>query len=178
MLKKGSKNSATVTDDARQVSTNACQTSLDTKNPFPSSPTFYGGKERLSHDEGPGAPGSRCAALACRPQVGIQPKIGDKAELEAAVGLNVEDTENTSIFADLAVNGLLGKAFSGGVSAWDLTRSNGSRGVTLLLPTGLDLTSNGKWPLAQGRAPFEQEIDKMDNNYMVWGGVRFRVSSK
>ena len=68
-----------------------------------------------------------------------------------------------------------GRAFvGGGVSAWDLTRGNGSRAIALLLQTGVDLTSNGKFQLvAQGRAPFNK-MDDIDNNYMFWGGLRFR----
>ncbi len=170
---------ATVTDEAGQVSTNACQVGFGVKNPFPLFAGAYFGKERLFHDEGPGAPGSRCAAIA-GVEVGIQPKIGEKAELEAAVGfkLNARDTENSSVFADLAINGLLGPAFiGGGVSAWDLTRSNGSRALALLLQTGVDLTPDGKFQLVmQGRAPFNK-MDDVDNNYMFWGGLRFRPFS-
>ncbi len=181
VIKKGGAHTlrATVTDEAGQVSSNACQVSFDVKNPFPLFAGVYAGKERLVHDSGPGAPGGRCAALVGA-EVGIQPKIGDKAEFEASFGVkvNVRDTENTSIFADAAVNGLLGRAFvGGGVSAWDLTRSNGSRALALLLQTGVDLTSDGKWQLvAQGRAPFTK-MDDIDNNYQFWGGVRFRPFS-
>jgi hypothetical protein len=181
VVKKGGTHTlrATVTDEAGQLSTNACQVSFDVKNPFPLFAGVYGGKERLVHDSGPGAPGARCAGLIGA-EVGIQPKIGEKAELEASLGVkvNLRDTSNTSVFADLAVNGLLGPAFvGGGVSAWDLTRSNGSRAIALLLQTGVDLTPNGKWQLvAQARAPFNK-MDDVDNNYMLWGGVRFRPFS-
>ncbi len=167
---------ATVTDEAGQVSTNACQVGFGVKNPLPFFGGLYGGKERLVHTEGPGAPGGRCAALVAA-EVGFQPKIGENAEIEAAVGfkLNARDTDNSSVFADVAVNGLFGPAFLGfGVSAWDLTRSNGSRAVALLLQTGIDLTPNGKFQLvAQGRAPFTK-MDRVDTNYVVWGGLRFR----
>ncbi len=170
---------ATVTDEAGQVSANACQVGFGVKNAFPLFAGLYAGKERLVHDEGPGAPGGRCAALVGA-EIGIQPKLGENAELEAAVGfkLNLRDSENSSVFADLAINGLFGPAFLGaGVSAWDLTRSNGSRSVALLLQTGVDVTPNGKIQLvAQGRAPFNK-MDDLDNNYMFWGGLRFRPFS-
>ncbi len=181
VVKKGGDHTlrATVTDEAGQVSTNACQTRFDVKNPFPLFLGAYGGKERLVHDEGPGAPGGRCAGLIGA-EIGIQPKLGERAELEASFGVkvNLRDTENTSIFADVAVNGLLGPVFvGGGVSAWDLTRGNGSRAIALLLQTGVDLTPNGKFQLvAQGRAPFNK-MDDLDNNYMVWGGFRLRPFS-
>jgi hypothetical protein len=167
---------ATVSDEAGQVSTNACQVGFGVKNPIPLFAGAYFGKERLVHTEGPGAPGGRCAPIA-GVEIGFQPKIGDKAEIEAAVGfkVNTRDTDNSSVFADLAVNGLFGPAFIGaGISGWDLTRSNGSRALALLLQTGVDLTPSGKFQLAlQGRAPFTK-MDDIDNNYMFWGGLRFR----
>ena len=167
---------ATVTDEAGQVSTNACQVAFGVKNPLPLFGGVYGGKERLVHTEGPGAPGGRCAPLVAA-EVGLQPKLGENAELEVAVGfkLNTRDTDNSSVFADAAINGLLGPVFiGGGVSAWDLTRSNGSRALALLLQTGVDLTPNGRFQLvAQARMPFTK-MDDVNNNYVLWGGLRFR----
>ena len=76
--------------------------------------------------------------------------IAKNTELEAAFGVkfNLRDSENTSIFGDVAVNRILGKAFlGGGLSAWDLTESD-TRSIALLLQGGVDLTSNGKVQLA------------------------------
>ncbi len=181
VIKKGGPHTlrATVTDEAGQVSTNACQTEIEVKNPLPFFGGVYGGKERLVHDSGPGAelvPGARCAGLLGI-EAGFQPKLGEKAEFEAGVGvkINLRDSENTSIFGDLAVNYLLGAGFfGGGISAWDLTRDNGSRSVALLVQGGFDLTKDGKWQLVgQARAPFNK-MDDLDNNYQIWGGFRFR----
>jgi hypothetical protein len=171
---------AVVTDDAGQTSANACETQFTPE--FPALPIFggiYGGKERLVHDSGPGSPGGRCAGLIGA-EIGVQPLIGDNVELEVAVGgkINARDSENSSIFGDLAINRVLGGGFVGaGLSAWDLTRSNGSRAVALLVQGGFDLTKDGKWQLVgQARAPFNK-FDDLDNNYQVWGGFRFRPNS-
>jgi hypothetical protein len=176
---------ATVTDEAGQVSTNACETPLDVKGA--GIPVFLGayfGKERLVHDSGPGVvngvAAGRCAPLVGA-ELGIQPKLGDNAELELAFGgtINTRDSDNSSIFADLALNYVAkGAFFGGGVSAWDLTRDNGSRAAALLLQGGIDLTKDGKWQFAaQGRVPFNK-FDDIDNNYQFWGGFRFRPFSE
>jgi hypothetical protein len=176
---------ATVTDEAGQVSTNACQTDIDVKAAFPIFAGIYGGKERLTHDEAsdhddrvPFTAFSRCS-----PEVGIavgvQPKIGDNAELEAAIGLKVpfDDDAHTTVFGDLAINRVLSRGFfGGGVSWWDIGKD--STGVGLLVQGGVDLDSNGKWQLvAQTRVPFFNQFDNIENNYQFWGGFRFRPNS-
>jgi hypothetical protein len=168
---------AVVTDDAGQTSTNACETQFTPE--YPALPIFggvYGGKERLVHDE---FPGGRCAPLI-GVEIGIQPLIADNVELEVAIGgkINTRDSDNSSMFGDLAINRVLGGGFLGaGISAWDLTLSNGSRSVALLVQGGFDLTKDGRWQLVgQARAPFNK-FDDMDNNYQIWGGFRFRPNS-
>ena len=91
--------------------------------------------------------------------------------------VNLRDSENTSVFGDVAINQIFGKVFlGGGVSAWDLTESD-TRSIALLVQTGVDLTRDGKLQLvAQARAPFN-EMRHIDNNYMVWGGFRLRPFS-
>ncbi len=71
--------------------------------------------------------------------------------------VNLRDSENTSVFGDVAINQIFGKVFlGGGVSAWDLTESD-TRSIALLVQTGFDITSNGKLQLvAQARAPFNE----------------------
>ena len=166
-----------MTDEAGQVSTNACEVKAPVRGGLPFFVGAYGGKERFVQEE-PDYPGGRCAALIGA-EVGIQPRIAEHTEFEAAFGVkvNLRDSENTSVFGDVAVNRLLGKAFLGvGLSAWDLTESD-TRSIALLLQGGFDLTKDGKWQVvAQGRAPFS-EMGDVENSYMVWGGLRFRPSS-
>ncbi|HXK11514.1 MAG TPA: hypothetical protein VMT70_17855 [Vicinamibacteria bacterium] len=181
VIKKGGIHTlrAVVTDEVDETSTNACTAQVDVKGGFPFFVGAYGGKERLVHDSGPGSPGGRCAALLGL-EVGIQPKIGENTELEAGFGvkINLRDSENTSIFGDVAINRVVGAGFfGGGISAWDLTRDNGSRAVALLLQGGFDLSKDGKWQLVgQVRAPFNQ-FDDLSNNYQLWAGFRFRPNS-
>ncbi len=132
----------------------------------------YGGKERLFQDD---EPGGRCAALLGF-KGGITPRLGENVELEAALGgkFNLEEGDDSSIFGDLALNGIFGGGFVGaGVSFWDLTEDD-TRTVALLAHFGIDLVETGKVQLvAEGRIPFDQ-FDDAGSNYMFWGGVRFR----
>lgn len=177
VIKKGGMHTlrAVVTDEADQTSTNACQANVDVKSAFPFFAGAYFGKERLVQDD---YPGGRCAPLVGF-QVGIQPKLGEYAELEIAVGgkINTRDSENSSIFGDLAINRVLGKGFlGGGLTFWDLTESD-TRAVGLLVQGGFDLSKDGRWQLVgQARAPFDQ-FDDLDNNYQIWGGFRFRPNA-
>lgn len=132
----------------------------------------YGGKERFFQDD---APGGRCAGLV-GVKGGITPRLADNLELEAAFGgkINVEEGDDSSVFGDLALNGLFGAGFVGaGVSFWDLTEED-TRTVALLAHFGFDLVQSGKVQLvAEGRIPFDQ-FDEAGSNYMFWGGLRFR----
>jgi hypothetical protein len=169
---------ATVTDEAGQTSTNTCETQADVRGG--GLPFFLGaylGKERLTHDDDDVSVFSRCSAevgLA----IGVQPKIGDNAEFEAALGVKFpfEDDAHTALFADAAVNRILsGGFFGGGLSWWDIGKDSGGLGV--LLQGGVDLTRSGKWQLVgQARAPFSR-LDDLENNYQFWGGFRFRPNS-
>jgi hypothetical protein len=186
VIKKGGVHTlrAVVTDEASQNSTNACQADVDVKSAFPFFAGAYGGKERLVHDDASDhgnsstfTPFARCSAEVGF-ALGVQPKLGEKAAFEAAVGLKVpfEDDAHTSVFVDAAVNGTLGGGFLGaGLSWWDIGKDSG--GIGLLIQGGFDLSKDGRWQLVgQARAPFDQ-FDDLDNNYQIWGGFRFRPNS-
>jgi len=169
---------ATVTDEAGQTSTNTCETQADVKGGrLPFFLGAYLGKERLTHDDDDVSVFSRCSAEVGF-AVGVQPKIGDNAEFEAALGVKFpfEDDAHTALFADAAVNRILSRGFfGGGLSWWDIGEDSG--GIGVLLQGGVDLTKDGKWQIvAQARAPFS-EFDNLENNYQFWGGFRFRPNS-
>jgi hypothetical protein len=163
---------ATATDNAGQKSTNTCEAQVE----VPKQPLFFvagfAGKERLVRDE---FAGGRCAPLIGF-KGGIIPEIGENLELELSIGgkINTRDTDNSSVFADVALNGVMDRWFiGGGVSFWDLTISD-TRAVAALVQTGVNLDQNGRFQfVVEGRAPFNQ-FDDISNNYQVWAGIRFR----
>lgn len=164
---------ATVTDDAGQKSENTCQATFEV--PKPTNPFFvagFFGKERLVQDN---FLGGRCAPEFGF-KAGVLPEIAEDLELELSVGgkINTRDTENSSIFADVAINKILGRGFiGGGVSFWDLTEKD-TRTVALLVQFGVNLSDDGMWQfVGEARGPFDQ-FDNLDNNYQLWGGIRIR----
>jgi hypothetical protein len=194
VVKKGGATTvrAVVTDEAGQTSTNTCQADIDVKGGFPIFAAGYFGKERLTHDDaGEVADALGTAAVAagatefsrCSPlaglAIGIQPMISDKAQFEAALGVKFafDDDSHTAVFGDAAVNRVLSKGFfGGGISWWDIGKDTSS--VGLLLQGGFDLDKDGKWQLVgQTRVPFFNQFDNIDNNYQLWGGIRFRPNS-
>lgn len=163
---------ASAMDNAGQKSTNACEAPVEV--PKPKIPFFVGayvGKERLVREE---FEGGRCAPLVGF-NAGIMPEIKENLHLELAVGgkINTRDTDNSSIFADVALNGVMDRWFiGGGVSFWDLTISD-TRTVAALVQTGVNLDEAGRFQfVVEGRVPFDQ-FDDIDNNYQFWGGIRF-----
>jgi len=179
VIKKGGAHTvrAVVTDEAGQVSTNTCETPVDVKGGFPIFVGAYFGKERLTHDDDDVSVFSRCSTEVGF-AVGVQPKISDNGEFEAALGVKIpfEDDAHTAVFADAALNRVLSRGFfGGGLSWWDIGQDSG--GIGPLIQAGFDLDKNGKWQLVgQARAPFSQ-FDNLENNYQFWGGIRFRPNS-
>jgi hypothetical protein len=187
VIKKGGIHTlrAVITDEASQTSTNACEAQVDVKGGLPIFVGGYFGKERLTHDDAadhddvtPFAEFSRCAPQAGF-EVGFQPKIGDNAEFEAALGVKFpfEDDAHTALFVDAALNRLASRGFfGGGISWWDIGKD--STGVGLLLQGGFDLDKDGKWQIVgQTRVPFFNQFDNIENNYQFWGGIRFKPNS-
>ena len=199
---------AIATDDAGQVSTNACTADIDVKGGFPIYVGGYFGKERLTHDDvadhedratastastaataakGPSASSAASAAFTefarCSPlgglTIGILPMIGESAQLDLALGFKgaFDDDAHNTMFGDAAINKVLKNGFfGGGVSFWDIGKD--SSGVGLLLQGGFDLDKDGKWQLVgQTRVPFFNQFDNIENNYQLWGGIRFRPNA-
>ena len=214
VIKKGGVTTlrAVATDEAGQVSTNACTADIDVKGGFPIYVQGAFGKERLTHDDagevadalgfspansafaGSSSKGSSAVAAVassaaatefsrCSPlaglSVGILPMLSDSAQLDVALGVKFafDDQSHTALFGDAAINKVLGNGFfGGGVSFWDIGKD--SSGVGLLLQGGVDLDKDGKWQLVgQTRVPFFNQFDNIDNNYQLWGGIRFRPNS-
>jgi hypothetical protein len=188
VIKKGGIHTlrAVVTDDASQASTNECTAQVDVKGGIPIFASAFFGKERLTHDDADdhedvflaGAAFSRCAPLFGL-SVGIQPWIGERTQFEGAIGVKFpvdEDDSHTSLLVNAAVNRVLGRGFVGaGLSWWDIGQDSGGLGP--LFQGGFDLDSDGKWQLVgQGRLIFS-ELDNIDNNYQLWGGIRFRPNA-
>lgn len=129
----------------------------------------FAGKQRTTEQEGFAA--GRCAGIAGA-KIGIAPRFGEHGEAELAGGakINFRDGDNSSIFADVAIHGVWDSGFiGGGVSFWDLTEDD-TRSVDALLQVGFG--SHRVQFTVEGRIPFDK-FDDVDNNYMVWGGVRF-----
>lgn len=176
--------SATVTDDLGQSSTGVCQTTLEvTKPPLVPFGAAFVGKERLARTEFDdrtfAQPIGRCAALMGI-EAGLLKELGDTAELQLSLGgkFNLRDSENSSLFADLAIERVLSKGFvGGGLSFWDITKSD-TRSLAALVQGGVDLNQTGSVQfVVEGRLPFD-EFDDLDNNYQFWGGLRIRPARK
>jgi hypothetical protein len=148
------------------------------------------GKERRTEELVGGFFDADCTALLGI-KGGVLPRLADNVEAEFAVGLKFEledddeelddieldddeDESSVDLFIDAAINGYFGGGFvGGGVSFWDLTEED-SRTIALLVQAGFDLSPSRRWQLVvEARAPFE-DMDDLGNNYMFWGGIRFR----
>jgi len=168
---------AVVTDEAGQVSTNACSAQVDVKGGPPIYLGAYFGKERFVHD-GDGGPVKTICSPDLGLAIGFQPKIGEHAEFDAQAGVKFHFTDgaHTTMFVDAAVNYVGAKAFIGGGLSWfDISKDSG--GIGPLVQGGFDLDKDGKWQLVgQARAPFS-EFGDLSNNYQFWGGLRFRPNS-
>lgn len=133
---------------------------------------FFGKERRVNEDFFGG----------CDPIIGLQGGVGffvsDSFEIAPAVGvkINTEDSDRTSIFADLEFNYHWSRAMLGaGVGVWDLTEDE-TRTGSLLGQFGVHLNEGSSvritW-LNQGRLFFD-DFDDASNNYMIWTGLRFQ----
>ena len=154
---------------------------------------FLGGKERrvrpvsgLETVDGSAVSANAGAGdfAQCSPlfgvKFGVAKRFANDVELAGAVGvaLSLVNDDNKvrqhQLFADVELNKYLGRSFIGtGLSAWDLTHSD-TITPAVLLQFGVPLTaSNRVYFIGQGRM-FLDNTDDVQNNYLVWGGVRMR----
>jgi hypothetical protein len=120
----------------------------------------------------------------CSPLVGVKfgvaKRFDNDVELAGSLGvaLSLVSDDNKvrehQLFADLELNKYLGRGFIGtGISVWDITDGD-TLTPAVLLQFGVPLTaSNRVYFIGQGRM-FLDHADDVQNNYLVWGGVRVR----
>lgn len=154
---------------------------------------FLGGKDRRVRPVS-GAEtvdGSRVRANAgagdfaqCSPlfgvKLGVAKRFDNDVELAGAVGVafslvtDKKEVREHQLFADVELNKYLGRGFIGtGVSAWDITHSD-TITPAVLLQFGVPLSANHPvYFIGQGRM-FLDNADDVQNNYLVWGGVRVK----
>ena len=111
---------------------------------------------------------------------GVAKRFDNDVELASSVGVAlslVSDDDKVrqhQLFADVELNKYLGRGFIGtGVSAWDITDGD-TITPAVLLQFGVPLGASDRvYFIGQGRM-FLDHADDVQNNYLVWGGVRVR----
>ena len=145
----------------------------------------YFGKERRQFDVEQVVGGVTTAAVIgrCAPLFGIKGgvlwDVGSNWAVGPAAGvaINLRDGENTAVFAELEANYFTAnKAYIGtGVGVYDLFDGDDIAPTALLnfgIPIAKGKTSGQLYLSGEGRL-FLNELDEIDNNYQVWGGLRY-----
>ncbi|HEY4491099.1 MAG TPA: hypothetical protein VI958_03820, partial [Acidobacteriota bacterium] len=165
---------AVAVDEAGNRSQNEC--SVQYNLPKKAKSIFFVGgfvgKERLVQD---GSLSARCDTLLGL-KGGILHELDNDLEVELAVGgkINLDEADDSSLFADAALNRLFNRGFvGGGVSFWDINESR-TRAGAALVQLGFDVHRDRRVQfVVEARAPFNK-FDDLGNNYQVWAGFRFR----
>ena len=85
--------------------------------------------------------------------------------------LNLRDSDNTAIFADVGIDKMFESGFfGGGVGIWDLNHSD-TRDGTIFVHGGFNINEKTQFYL-EGRL-FMDMLDMIDNNYVYMGGIRY-----
>jgi hypothetical protein len=113
-------------------------------------------------------------------KLGVAKMLANNWELAGAAGValslvNGDDKVNEhQLFIDIEANKWLNSgAFVGtGISFWDITHSD-TFSPAWMLHFGVPLGSRKVHFVGEGRM-FFKELDDVDNNYNIWGGVRVR----
>ena len=90
---------------------------------------------------------------------------------QGGVAINLRDSENTSVFADIGIDKLFEAGFIGaGVGIWDFNHSYTVDG-SLFVHGGWNVTEKAQF-FIEGRL-FMSMLDMIDNNYLYMGGIRY-----
>ena len=85
--------------------------------------------------------------------------------------INLRDSENSTIFADVGIDKMFESGFfGGGIGIWDINHSD-TRDGTIFVHGGWNLTEKMQFYL-EGRL-FMDMLDMIDNNYVYMGGIRY-----
>lgn len=138
--------------------------------------TIAGSPVRANNDEGEYAQCSPVFGV----KFGVAKRFANDVELAGSAGVALSLVSDDAkvrahqLFVDVELNKYLGRGFIGtGLSAWDITDGD-TITPAVLLQFGVPLTaSNRVYFVGQGRL-FLDHADDVQNNYLVWGGVRVR----
>jgi len=90
---------------------------------------------------------------------------------QGGVAINVRDSGNSSVFADVGIDKLFDGGFFGfGVGVWDFNHSDYVDG-TLFVHGGWNMSEKAQF-YVEGRL-FMSMLDMIDNNYIYMGGIRY-----
>ncbi len=120
-------------------------------------------------------------------KVGVAKRFQNDWEVAGDIGLGLmfvdtdEKVRKNPLFIDIEANKYLqnGMFVGTGISFWDLTRSE-TFTPAWLVHFGIPLNKGAHVPvyfMGEGRLFFDN-IDSIDNNYSVWGGVRIMFPTK
>ena len=114
-------------------------------------------------------------------KAGVDVRVGDgpwRIAPGVGVALNLDESDRTSIFAEVEANRWFDKGFVGfGVGVWDFNHSD-NVAPTLLFHFGREVyraaNENKLLLIGEGRL-FMNDLDEIDNAYQFWGGVRYVI---
>jgi len=176
----------TVTDDRGMTAT--CQADYTLVKPERKMEPFFtafAGKERRLRELDPvtGDPveegtagsviGGRCAPLFGGTIGLAMPFAEGGAQFfgQGGVAINLRDSENTSVFADVGIDKILeGGYIGGGIGVWDLFHGDTIDG-SIFAHGGFDINDRLQWNF-EGRL-FMSELGEIENNYALMTGIRY-----
>ncbi|MGH9337521.1 MAG: hypothetical protein ACRD21_27535, partial [Vicinamibacteria bacterium] len=148
--------------------------------------TAFAGKERRVRELDPitGDPvdedtpgsvfGGRCAPLVGG-TLGLAIPIAEGGAQffgQGGVAINLRDSGNTSLFADVGIDKIFegGGFIGGGVGVWDFTHGDTVDG-SIFVHGGTPINDRLQWNI-EGRL-FMSELGEIENNYAILAGIRY-----